>query len=95
MNTFITAGLMRTSLVLGTLLAAVPAAAYVGPGAGLSLLGALWAVVATIAAALFFLLMWPLRRLIRRRAGNGAPPTPPDAPVRRGDSQALPPKPTA
>ncbi len=43
-----------------------PAAAYIGPGAGLSLLGALWGVFAAIAAALLFLLIWPLRRLLRR-----------------------------
>ncbi|NIA67434.1 hypothetical protein HBA54_02405 [Pelagibius litoralis] len=43
-----------------------PAAAYIGPGAGLSLLGALWGVFAAIFAALLFLLIWPLRRLLRR-----------------------------
>jgi membrane protein implicated in regulation of membrane protease activity len=44
-----------------------PALAYIGPGAGLSLLGALWGVVAAVAAALLFLLVWPLRRLMRRQ----------------------------
>ncbi|WP_299391744.1 hypothetical protein [Pelagibius sp.] len=44
-----------------------PALAYIGPGAGLSLLGALWGVVAAVAAALLFLLIWPLRRLMKRR----------------------------
>lgn len=72
MSTFNSGWLARATLALGALLTAVPAAAYVGPGAGLSLLGALWAVVATIAAALFFLLMWPLRRLLRRGSGNRA-----------------------
>lgn len=46
---------------------AAPASAYIGPGAGLSLLGALWAVVAAVAAALFFVLAWPLRRMMKRR----------------------------
>ena len=43
------------------------AQAYVGPGAGLSLLGALWGVVAAVAAALLFVLTWPLRRMRRRK----------------------------
>lgn len=49
-----------------------PALAYIGPGAGLSLLGALWAVVAAVLAALLFLLIWPLRRLLRQRRQTSA-----------------------
>jgi hypothetical protein len=48
-------------------LAASSATAYVGPGAGLSLLAALWGVVAAIGIALFFVLAWPVRRLLRAR----------------------------
>lgn len=49
---------------------ATPAAAYVGPGAGLSLLGALWGVVIAIGAAIGFVVLWPLRRFLRKsRAG--------------------------
>lgn len=51
----------------GLAFGASPALAYIGPGAGLSLLGALWGVVAAVAAALLFLLIWPLRRLMRRQ----------------------------
>jgi membrane protein implicated in regulation of membrane protease activity len=51
----------------GLAFGAGPALAYIGPGAGLSLLGALWGVVAAVAAALLFLLIWPLRRLMRRQ----------------------------
>lgn len=40
--------------------------AYVGPGAGLSLLGALWGLLLAIGAALAFVIFWPLRRLMRR-----------------------------
>lgn len=43
------------------------ALAYVGPGAGLSLLGALWALLAAVMMALLFILAWPLRRMMRRR----------------------------
>jgi hypothetical protein len=44
------------------------AMAYVGPGAGLSLLGALWGLALAMAAALAFVILWPLRRYRRRRA---------------------------
>jgi membrane protein implicated in regulation of membrane protease activity len=55
--------------VAATALSALaPAAgAYVGPGAGLGLLGALWALIAALGAALIFVLLWPLRRLRQRR----------------------------
>jgi membrane protein implicated in regulation of membrane protease activity len=44
----------------------LPAAAYVGPGAGLSLLGAFWGLLLAVVAALGFVIFWPLRRLFRR-----------------------------
>ena len=40
--------------------------AYVGPGAGLSLLGALWGLLLAIGAALAFVIMWPVRRFMKR-----------------------------
>jgi membrane protein implicated in regulation of membrane protease activity len=49
------------------LLPAGPALAYVGPGAGLTLLGALWGLVLAIVVSIGFVLLWPLRRLMRRR----------------------------
>ncbi|MGM0452453.1 MAG: hypothetical protein ACQERN_04725 [Thermodesulfobacteriota bacterium] len=48
------------------------ASAYVGPGAGLSLLGALWGLVIAIFAALGFILFWPLRQAIRRARAKRA-----------------------
>lgn len=56
--------LLATATVIGM---AAPAAAYVGPGAGLSLLGALWAVLLAVFVALGFLIAWPLRRILKRR----------------------------
>jgi hypothetical protein len=47
-------------------LAASPAFAYVGPGAGLTLLGALWGLIVAVVLSVGFILMWPLRRLMRR-----------------------------
>ncbi|WP_118134937.1 hypothetical protein [Oceanicella sp. SM1341] len=52
------------------------AMAYVGPGAGLSLLGALWALVAALGTALVFVAIWPIRKMLRRRrAGQARPAT--------------------
>lgn len=42
------------------------AAAYVGPGAGLSLLGALWGLLLAVIAAVGFVILWPLRRMRKR-----------------------------
>jgi membrane protein implicated in regulation of membrane protease activity len=47
--------------------------AYVGPGAGLTMIGALWAVILALFAALFFVVAWPLRRMLRR-ARHRQPP---------------------
>lgn len=60
------------------LLAPTAALAYVGPGAGLSLLGALWALIAAVGTALIFVVAWPIRKMLRRRravqkAGADAP----------------------
>lgn len=44
-----------------------PAAAYVGPGAGLSVIGALIGVVLAVGAAAVFVIGWPIRRMMRRR----------------------------
>lgn len=48
-------------------LAAAPAMAYVGPGAGLSLLGAFWGLLVAILAALAFVVIYPVRRMMRAR----------------------------
>jgi membrane protein implicated in regulation of membrane protease activity len=44
-----------------------PAMAYVGPGAGLSLLGAFWGLLVAILAAISFVILYPIRRLVRAR----------------------------
>lgn len=45
--------------------ASAPAAAYVGPGAGLSLLGSLLWLLLAILTAIGIILYWPIRVLIR------------------------------
>jgi membrane protein implicated in regulation of membrane protease activity len=60
---------IRTVLAAFAVLLALPAPAfaYVGPGAGLSLLGALWGMLLAIGAALTFALAWPVKRFLRLR----------------------------
>jgi protein-S-isoprenylcysteine O-methyltransferase Ste14 len=50
-----------------TLLLPSVAMAYVGPGAGLTLLGALWAVLLAVLFAVAGLLIWPIRTMLKRR----------------------------
>ncbi len=61
-------------LVPAVLLAlhAAPAMAYIGPGAGITMLSALWGVIVAIALAIGAVLFWPIRALLRRRRKNGA-----------------------
>jgi hypothetical protein len=40
--------------------------AYIGPGAGLGLVGALIAVVSAVMAAMFFVVLWPIRMMLRK-----------------------------
>jgi hypothetical protein len=58
-------------LALAIMLWADPAAAYIGPGAGITMLGALWGVVVAVALALGAVLFWPLRILLRKRRKAG------------------------
>jgi hypothetical protein len=44
-----------------------PAVAYIGPGTGLSAIGAFLAVVAGIIVALFGFVWYPIKRLLRRK----------------------------
>ncbi|TNE65674.1 MAG: hypothetical protein EP335_05195 [Alphaproteobacteria bacterium] len=46
--------------------------AYVGPGAGLSLLGALWALLLALITAIGFIAAWPVRKFLRRRKAKQA-----------------------
>lgn len=46
---------------------AEPAAAYIGPGAGITMLGALWGVIVAVFLAIGAVLFWPIRILLRKR----------------------------
>lgn len=72
---------MRLVVAVVALLSSAPAFAYIGPGAGVSFLGSLWALLVGIVLALGAVLFWPIRYLIRRaRRGKSAqaqrPPSP-------------------
>jgi membrane protein implicated in regulation of membrane protease activity len=56
---------VAVALVVGI---ADPAAAYIGPGAGLSVIGAFWGLFMAVFAALAFIVSWLIRRLLRRRS---------------------------
>jgi len=61
------------AITLGLVLFATPVLAYIGPVAGITMLGALWGVIAAVVLALAAVLLWPLRMLLRRRRKGAAP----------------------
>ena len=48
------------------------AAAYVGPGAGISMLGALWGLIVGVVMAVGVILFWPIRIMIRKAKAKKA-----------------------
>jgi membrane protein implicated in regulation of membrane protease activity len=60
--------ILRIFVCLAVALLPLAAEAYVGPGAGLSLLGALWALLIAVGTAVVFVVAWPIRRVMRRRS---------------------------
>lgn len=48
-------------------LAPLPALAYIGPGAGISFFGSILGILATIFVAVGAILLWPVRRMMKRR----------------------------
>jgi hypothetical protein len=59
--------MMKILIVLAALAAPGTAGAYMGPGAGLGMLGSLIAVIAAVALALMGILLLPLRIILKRR----------------------------
>lgn len=51
---------------LAVILSAAPALAYVGPGAGLTALGTMIAVIAVVILAVVGFVWYPLKRLLRK-----------------------------
>ncbi len=48
------------------------AAAYVGPGAGISLLGALWGLIVGVVLAFGIILIWPIRMMLKKKRAREA-----------------------
>lgn len=46
--------------------------AYVGPGAGISMLGALWGLIIGVLMAVGVILFWPIRMMIRKAKAKKA-----------------------
>jgi hypothetical protein len=61
------ARLVASCLLACVVVAGSPAYAYVGPGAGITMLGALWGVVAAVLVAVGAVFYLPIRALLRRR----------------------------
>ncbi len=57
---------LLTILAIGALLP-LTASAYVGPGAGITLLGSLWGMLVGVVAAVGVILFWPVKILLRKR----------------------------
>jgi hypothetical protein len=60
--------ILATALLITALLAAAPAWAYIGPGAGLSAIGSIVALFAAVGLAIVGFVWYPVKRLRRRRA---------------------------
>lgn len=50
------------------------ALAYIGPGAGISVLGSLLGILGTIVIAVGAILFWPVRKVLKRRKQATAVP---------------------
>lgn len=59
--------MLRFVFSAAALLFSLPAAAYIGPGAGISVLGSLLGILATIIVAIGAVVMWPLRKALKKR----------------------------
>jgi hypothetical protein len=71
---------MRAFVTFLLLVFSASADAYIGPGAGLSVLGSLWAILVGLVIALFAILTWPIRILWRRLRGVRKPDSAPAEP---------------
>lgn len=72
---------MLKLLVISVFLAtSATAEAYIGPGAGISVLGSLLGILGTIVVAIGAILFWPVRKMLKRRkaasAGESSKPEP-------------------
>ena len=64
--------------------------AYIGPGGGIALLGPLLGVVLAVLGALFMVVLWPIRMMLRKgRSGANGPDLGTSAASRTDVSESL------
>lgn len=85
---FLTAAIAVLSVLPGA------AFAYVGPGAGISVLGAVWGLIVGVVMAIGIVLFWPIRIMMRKRkaekeaaANQGADTQPADEAADQADDK--------
>jgi hypothetical protein len=61
---------------MAALLVPLPAAAYIGPGAGIGVIGSALALLGALALAVVVVVAWPIRRILRRARSRRAAPDP-------------------
>lgn len=73
-------GVSRTPLLLTTALVLMPVAAqaYVGPGAGLTAIGTMIALVAAVLLAVVGFVWYPVKRMMRKRKAKAGPDITPE-----------------
>ncbi len=63
--------LIASVVVAVTCFVPLPAAAYLGPGAGISAIGSILAILAAVVVAIFGFLWYPLKRFMRKKKKPG------------------------
>lgn len=58
---------IKTGLLALLLVISGQALAYIGPGAGISVVGSLLSILATFFVAVGAILFWPIRKMLKRR----------------------------
>ena len=59
-------------MLLLALLMTTPAVAYIGPGAGLPVIGSLLAILSTILLAIIAIVAWPVRKMLKKKKARAA-----------------------
>ncbi len=62
----------KSNVAVFFLLSSATAFAYIGPGAGISVLGSLLGILSTILLAIVAIVAWPLRKLMKRRKATAS-----------------------
>ena len=59
--------MLKTIVILMLLVVSPAAMAYIGPGAGISVLGSLLGILGTIVVAIGAIIFWPVRKFLKRK----------------------------